>query len=127
MISNQLSAIPTQRSGSLPRVGTGGLLLVLCAFLQFHTLAHDLQDVLNCRSGLSDQSSDAASVQENPVVCSCAPQLTASVTPLLATRFGAALFAAHSPALSIRDSESLGGIRAETGVGWLVLISTFLI
>lgn len=127
MIPQQMSAARIRKAGSLPRVVTGGLLLLLCAFLQFHALAHDLQDVLSPRSGLCDRSSDAASVQENPVICSCAPQLTASVTPLLATRFGALLFAAHSPALSIRDAESLGGLRAETGVGWLVLISTFLI
>lgn len=127
MIQRKMSARNTGTSGSLPRILTGAVLLLLCVFLQGHALAHNLQDVLSCRPGVSDQNSDAARVQENPVICGCAPQLTPSVTPLLATRFGASLFAAHSTSLGDRDSVSHGGLRAETGVGWLVLISTFLL
>lgn len=127
MISPKMSTRTTDKSGSLPRVLTGAVLLLLCVFLQAHALAHDLQDVVACRLGVSDQHSDAARVQENPVICSCAPQLTASMAPLLANRFGASLFGVHSPSVGDRDDVSLGGLRAETGAGWLVLISTFLI
>lgn len=114
-------------SGSLPRVLTGAVLLLLCVFLQAHALAHDLQDVVICRLGVSDHHPDAKRLQENPVICSCAPQLTPLMTPLLATRFGVSLFAIHSPSISDRDDVSLGGLRAATGAGWLVLISTFLL
>jgi len=122
-----MSARRKETSGSLTRVLIGGVLLLLSVVLQGHALAHDLQDVLICRLGVSDQNSDAERVQESRVICSCAQQLTPSITPLLATRFGASLFAAHPPSIGDRDGVSLGGLRAETGVGWLVLISTFLI
>lgn len=127
MIPPTMSTPRTGKSGSLSRVLTGAVLLLLCIFLHVHALAHDLQDVVNCRPGLSDQHPDSKRVKENPVVCSCAPQLTASITPLFATRFGVSLFAVHSPSIGDRDDVSLGGLRAETGAGWLVLISTFLI
>lgn len=122
-----MSASGQKTSRSLRRVVTAAVVLTLCVILQAHALAHDLQDVMVCRLGVSDQNSEDQRIQEHRVICSCAQQLTTSATPLLATRFSAALLATHLPALGDREGVSLGGVRAESGAGWLVLISTFLI